>query len=79
MEWPSNRNTKPISVKSKHLLCSLGLRSGANVKHSFEQIAALIKTNGGKIADLAEPKLTHVIVDKRDISRRLELMRLTSK
>ena len=28
---------------------------------------------------LADPKLTHVVVDKRDVNRRLELMKRTSK
>lgn len=31
------------------------------------------------MVDLVEPKLTHVVVDKRDVSRRLELMKCTSK
>jgi hypothetical protein len=31
------------------------------------------------VVDLAEAKLTHVVVDKRDVSRRLELMKRTSK
>jgi hypothetical protein len=31
------------------------------------------------VVDLAEPKLTHVVVDKRDVSRRSELMKRTSK
>ncbi|KAI0720902.1 DNA ligase 4 [Fomitopsis betulina] len=70
LDSPSNARMHGMAVKSKH---------EADISENFEQIAALIKTNGGKIADLAEPKLTHVIVDKRDISRRLELMRLTSK
>lgn len=35
--------------------------------------------HGGRIVDLDEPKLTHVVVDKRDDSRRLELIKRTSK
>lgn len=35
--------------------------------------------NGGKVVDLTEPRLTHIIIDKRDDSRRLELMKRTSK
>lgn len=47
--------------------------------YSFAQLSELITDNGGKVVDLAEPKLTHLVVDKRDVSRRLELMRRTSK
>ncbi len=46
---------------------------------SFAQLSKLITDNGGKVVELAEPKLTHVVVDKRDMSRRLELMKRTKK
>lgn len=46
---------------------------------SFEELSKLIVDNGGKIVGLDEPKLTHVVVDKRDESRRLELIKRTSK
>lgn len=46
---------------------------------SFEEIANVIADNGGRIVDLDEPKLTHVVLDKRDISRRQELMKRTAK
>ena len=42
-------------------------------------MAALITSNGGRVTGLDEPKLTHIVVDKRDASRRLELMKRTSK
>jgi len=42
-------------------------------------LSKLIVDNGGKIVGLDDPKLTHVIVDKRDESRRLELIKRTSK
>lgn len=45
----------------------------------FDDLSSLIVTNGGRIVDLDEPKLTHVIMDERDTSRRLELMQKTSK
>lgn len=47
--------------------------------HSFKEIAHLIRDNGGRIAGLDEPKLTHVVLDKRDISRRQELIKRTSE
>lgn len=42
-------------------------------------MADLIASNGGRIVGLDEPKLTHIAVDRRDTSRRLELMKRTSK
>ena len=35
--------------------------------------------NGGKIVDLDDPKLTHVVLDKRDTARRKKLMKQTSR
>ncbi|KIM44920.1 hypothetical protein M413DRAFT_442894 [Hebeloma cylindrosporum] len=64
------------------------VKSGLTVKPSkhekaitknFEELSKLIVDNGGKIVGLDEPKLTHVVVDKRDESRRLELIKRTSK
>jgi hypothetical protein len=46
---------------------------------SFERISKSIEDNGGRIAELDDPKLTHVVLDKRDDSRRRELMKRTSK
>lgn len=39
----------------------------------------MIISNGGRVAGLDDPKLTHIVVDKRDASRRQELMKRTSK
>lgn len=46
---------------------------------SFKGIEESIVSEGGKIVDLDEPKLTHIVLDKRDVSRRKELMKRTSK
>jgi DNA ligase-4 len=46
---------------------------------SFERISKLIVDNGGQIVELDDAKLTHVVLDKRDDSRRRELMKRTSK
>jgi DNA ligase 4 len=46
---------------------------------SLSEIEKLIVDNGGRVADLDEPKLTHVVLDKRDDSRRRELISRTSK
>ncbi|OCH84742.1 ATP-dependent DNA ligase [Obba rivulosa] len=47
-------------------------------KHLLQKIAEKIIANGGRIVGLDELKLTHIIIDKRDASRRLELIRRTS-
>ena len=46
---------------------------------SFTDLSKAIIQNGGRVVDLDEPKLTHVVIDKRDDGRRLELMKRTSK
>jgi DNA ligase-4 len=46
---------------------------------SLDQISRSVVENGGKVVALDDPKLTHVVLDKRDDSRRLVLMQRTSK
>ena len=47
---------------------------------SFVELSKLITENGGKVTDdLSASKLTHVVIDNRDESRRVELMKRTSK
>ena len=43
------------------------------------EISKKIIANGGLVVDLNEPKLTHVVLDKRDTAHRLELIKRTSK
>jgi len=70
LDTPDNARKHGMNVKAKN---------ESDISRSFEQAAAAIRDNGGKVVDLDEPKLTHVVVDKRDPSRRLELMQRTSK
>jgi DNA ligase-4 len=44
---------------------------------SFDQVSRSIQENGGKLVALDDPKLTHIVLDKRDNSRRLMLMQRT--
>lgn len=44
----------------------------------FVDIEDIIPKNGGRIVELGDPKLTHIVVDKRDSSRRKDLMKKTS-
>jgi len=59
-----------MDVKSKH---------ADQIARSFADIEDIIFANGGRVVDLDDPKLTHVIVDKRDSSRRKELAKRTAK
>ena len=54
-------------------------RMEAHVDVSLRKVSRNIEENGGKIVDLDNPKLTHVVVDKRDVSRRITLMQRTSQ
>ncbi|KAJ2918672.1 hypothetical protein MD484_g1743, partial [Candolleomyces efflorescens] len=70
LDSPDNARNHGMTVRTKF---------EKEIEKSFSQVAKLITENGGKIVDLDEPKLTHVVIDKRDGSRRLELMKRTSK
>lgn len=54
-------------------------RMNAHVDTSLLKVSQNIEENGGKIVDLNNPKLTHVVIDKRDMSRRIILMQLASE
>jgi len=58
-----------MQVRSKHT----GLSTA-----TFAEVEEKIVANGGRIVDLGEPKLTHIVIDKRDDSRRREIMQRTS-
>ncbi|KAJ7876841.1 DNA ligase IV [Mycena leptocephala] len=70
LDSPKNARKNGMSVKAKQ---------EDAVDQSFVDLAKLIADNGGKVVDLDESKLTHVVIDKRDDSRRVELMKRTSK
>ncbi|VDB87968.1 unnamed protein product [Peniophora sp. CBMAI 1063] len=70
IDSPSNARKNGMKVSTKH---------EATVEKSLAAIGALISDNGGRVTDLDDPKLTHVVLDKRDDSRRRELMQTTSQ
>ncbi|KAF8074989.1 DNA ligase IV [Lyophyllum atratum] len=70
IDSPENARKNGMTVKSKH---------EGEINKSFAELSQDIINNGGKILGLEDPKLTHVIIDKRDDSRRLELIKRTSK
>jgi DNA ligase 4 len=45
----------------------------------LQEVRNEVIRHGGVIVDLDDPKLTHVLYDKRDESRRVQLLRKTSK
>ena len=47
--------------------------------YSFAEVEKLLTENGGRVVDLDDPKLTHVILDPRDTNRRRELIARTSE
>jgi len=70
LDSPENAKKSGMSMASKH---------EDKMRKSFEVVAKLITENGGRVVDLDEPKMTHIVLDKRDTSRRIELGKRTSK
>lgn len=68
LDTPDNAKKNGMPVKTKH---------EQEISTTFDQISRSIQENGGKIVALDDPKLTHVILDKRDDSRRLTLIQRT--
>lgn len=52
---------------------------GTHADISLLKVSRSIEENGGKIVELNNPKLTHIVLDKRDASRWKTLMQLTSQ
>ncbi|KAF9785002.1 DNA ligase 4 [Thelephora terrestris] len=72
VDSPSNARANGMQVKPN-------VKNEAAITEELEKVQNLIISNGGRIAGLDEPKLTHIVVNKRDTSRRLELMKRTSE
>ncbi|KAI5121896.1 hypothetical protein M0805_001100 [Coniferiporia weirii] len=70
LDSPTNAERNGMELKTKHK---------EQIATSFADVEDAIVANGGRIVDLDDPKLTHVVLDKRDITRRKELMKRTSK
>jgi len=76
MNVKSQKCTEDIK---KRCVCVLSEIHSLIIQFSFDETKKLIADNGGRVVGLEEPKLTHIIIDRRDDSRRLELMKRTSK
>ncbi|KAJ8590777.1 DNA ligase 4 [Rhizopogon salebrosus TDB-379] len=70
LDTPDNARKNGMAVKMKY---------EQEISTAFDEISRGIRENGGKIVALDDPKLTHVVLDKRDDSRRLILMHRTSE
>ncbi|TFK40007.1 DNA ligase IV [Crucibulum laeve] len=70
LDSPHNAIANGMTVKSKH---------EKEINEGFSKISKMITENGGKLVGLDDPKLTHVIIDKRDESCRLDLIKRTSQ
>ncbi|KAM6496937.1 DNA ligase IV [Amanita muscaria] len=70
LDTPENAHKHRMPVKAKQ---------EKEINEAFSEVSNLITANGGQVVDLDDPKLTHVVLDKRDDSRRIELVRRTSK
>lgn len=70
LDTPDNgrRNGMPVKTQCEE-----------DISITFDQVSRSIRENGGKIVALDDPKLTHVVLDKRDDSRRLTLIQRTSR
>lgn len=70
LDTPGNARRNGMPVKTKY---------EQEISTIFDQVSRSIQENGGKIVALDDPKLTHVVLDKRDDSRRLTLIQCTSR
>jgi len=69
LDTPQNAQKNGMVSKSKH---------APHIETSFENLDDILVKNGGRIVDLDDPKLTHIVIDKRDTSRRKDLIKKTS-
>ncbi|KIY67314.1 DNA ligase 4 [Cylindrobasidium torrendii FP15055 ss-10] len=70
LDSPKNARKLNMKVKDKHETA---------INNAFDETAEFITANGGRIVEMNDPKLTHILLDKRDTTRRLDLIKLTSK
>ncbi|KAG8787200.1 DNA ligase (ATP) [Serendipita sp. 397] len=71
LDSPSNARKNRMLVKTS---------KEVNLEKRFEEIAKLVTKYGGRVtSDIQDPKLTHVILDNDDLSRRKTIFGLTSK
>ncbi|KAF7972746.1 hypothetical protein HWV62_17106 [Athelia sp. TMB] len=70
LDTPDNARGNGMVAKSKH---------ESVIANNFAKITEMITENGGRIVELDEPKLTHVVIDRLDTTRRSKLIERTSQ
>lgn len=70
LDTPDNARKNGMETKSKH---------EETIIKNFAEVSTKITENGGKIVDLSESKLTHVVIDRLDATRRMKLIERTSQ
>ncbi|KAH9935959.1 DNA ligase 4 [Epithele typhae] len=70
VDSPTNARANGMTTKGKH---------EATIEKHLAEISKSITDHGGRVSGLDDSKLTHIVVDKRDDSRRQELIKRTSK
>ncbi|KAI0642168.1 ATP dependent DNA ligase domain-containing protein [Trametes meyenii] len=58
---------------------TVGSKWEAESENRFNEVAKLLADHGGRVVGLDDPKLTHIVLDKRDIGRRRELITRTAE
>ena len=71
-------NTKHEDAITKRLAVNTHYGETISRSFSFEELAEILTPRGGKLVELDDPKLTHIVLDDRDTTRRIELMNRTS-
>ncbi|KAL9713673.1 DNA ligase (ATP) [Leucoagaricus gongylophorus] len=70
LDTPENARQNGMEVKSE---------GAEDLGERLANIGKVIEAHGGKIVGLDAGKLTHIVMDKRDCRRRLELMEMTCR
>jgi len=70
LDTPDNARKNGMEAKSKH---------EETIIKNFAEVSSKITENGGKIVDLDESKLTHVVIHRLDTTRRVKLIERTSQ
>ncbi|KAF8518045.1 DNA ligase 4 [Hysterangium stoloniferum] len=67
------------SAKKNGMVTDEDHKYASEIYANFQQVRKDLVKYGGIIVDLDDPLLTHILYDRRDDSRRIQLMRRTSK
>ena len=70
----------PANARTHNMALTISPTLETTISEALSKTRDAIIAHGGKVTDnYTEPKLTHVVIHEKDKSRRVELMRRTSK